>query len=134
MALKKLSETGIPANCLKNWQERCQEHNLIISITYKNTLRKSTLNAPRGILVSSYQSAYPQATTCGVDKRVKSSLFMAFYYLILVPGLTSPSKPASLSPSPPAARIIPSDSTPISLTGFRFVTTTTCLPIRSAGS
>ena len=36
-------------------------------------------------------------------------------------------------PSSEAARIIPCDSTPISFAGWRFATTTTCLPTRSSG-
>jgi hypothetical protein len=56
-------------------------------------------------------------------------------YLRGVPGLTGPSSVATrwVPSSATAAKTIPWDKIPISLTGLRFATIITCLPTRSSG-
>ena len=54
-------------------------------------------------------------------------------YLMVLPGAVLSSGMRRCTPvSSPAARIIPFDSTPMSMAGFRLATTTTCLPKSSS--
>lgn len=55
-------------------------------------------------------------------------------HLTLVPlGTGAAGCSSTGEPSTEAARTMPLDSTPMSLAGWRFATTTTCLPTRSSG-
>lgn len=70
-----------------------------------------------------------------IDNLIFSNILCCSFYLISLPSIISLStvRTERLFSSSAAARIIPCDSTPQSLQGFKFVTTATFFPTISSG-